>query len=203
MGKEDLNDKPSEESFSSGKKEENNPFGASKNSQEPEAKSATDEIKYDESAAEKKYSTAYVQLQADFENFKKRSAKEREEWSKMATRRLIEELLTIIDHLALAMQSAQPDDEKSQQIIQGFAMTIEQFKKLLGQHGLSEVGQLGELFNPQYHEAVAQAPHSTIPVDHVCQIIRVGYRLYDLVLRPASVIISTGSESETPQGKSL
>jgi molecular chaperone GrpE len=189
MGKEDLKDRLSE--FSD-KKNENNSSEESKIPQKLEEKSVVDETKCDESTVEKKYLAAYIQLQADFENFKKRSAKEREEWTKMATRRLIEELLTVVDHLDLAMQSAHPDDEKGRQIVQGFVMIIEQFKKLLGQHGLSEVGQLGELFNPQRHEAVAQAAHETVPLDHICQIVRVGYQLHDLVLRPASVIVSTG-----------
>jgi molecular chaperone GrpE len=196
MEKENLKDGLSEESFFSDKKNENDFFKKPEIPQEFEEKSVADEIKCDESAAERKYLAAYVQLQADFENFKKRSAKEREEWTKMATRRLIEELLTVVDHLDLAMQSAHPDDEKSRQIVQGFAMIVEQFKKLLNQHGLSEVGQLGELFNPQRHEAVAQAAHATIPPDHICQIVRVGYQLHDLVLRPASVMVSTGPSNE-------
>ncbi|MDR2420128.1 MAG: nucleotide exchange factor GrpE [Puniceicoccales bacterium] len=196
MEKEDLKDRLSDESFFSDKKNEKNSSEELKIPQKLEEKSTVDETKSDESAAEKKYLAAYVQLQADFENFKKRSAKEREEWTKMATRHLIEELLTVVDHLDLAMQSAHPDDEKSRQIVQGFAMIVEQLKKLLSQHGLSEVGQLGELFNPQLHEAVAQAAHATIPPDHICQIVRVGYQLHDLVLRPASVMVSTGPDAK-------
>jgi molecular chaperone GrpE len=151
------------------------------------------------STDEKKYLVAYVQLQADFENFRKRSSREREEWIKMSNRKLIEDLLTILDHLDLAMKSAQPDDEKGKQIIQGFAITVDQFRKLLVQHGLAEMGKLGESFDPKYHEAVGQFAHPTIPLDHICQIIRIGYQLHDVILRPASVIVSSGPAPESQE----
>ncbi|MDR3143605.1 MAG: nucleotide exchange factor GrpE [Puniceicoccales bacterium] len=148
------------------------------------------------SPEERKYLAAYVQLQADFENFKKRAAREREEWLKLSNRRLIEELLTIVDHLDLALQSAKPEDEKGQQITQGFAMIVGQFKKLLAEQGLVEVGKVGEPFNPRDHEAVGQSTHPTVPIDHICQLVRPGYRLHDFTLRPASVIVSHGPERE-------
>jgi len=154
-------------------------------------------------AAEEKLRDAYLRLQADFENFKKRAAREREEWIRTSTRDLIGELLTIVDHLDLALQSARPDDAKGQQILQGFALIVGQFKKLLAQQGLAEVGQVGELFDPRSHEAVGQSPHPTVPVDHVCQIVRTGYRLRELILRPASVLLSSGpapEEREVPAG---
>jgi molecular chaperone GrpE len=155
---------------------------------EPEGMAASPE--------ERKYRAAYVQLQADFENFKKRAAREREEWLKLSNRRLIEELLTIVDHLDLALRSAKPEDEKGRQITQGFGMIVGQFKKLLAEQGLAEVGQVGEPFNPRDHEAVGQSAHPTIPADHICQLVRTGYRLHDFTLRPASVIVSSGSEGE-------
>ncbi|MDR2377536.1 MAG: nucleotide exchange factor GrpE [Puniceicoccales bacterium] len=149
---------------------------------------------------ERKYLAAYVQLQADFENFKKRAAREREEWLKLSNRRLIEELLTIVDHLDLALQSAKPEDEKGRQITQGFGMIVGQFKKLLAEQGLAEVGQVGEPFNPRDHEAVGQSAHPTVPIDHICQIVRRGYRLHDFTLRPASVIVSNGPENIASHG---
>jgi molecular chaperone GrpE len=191
MDRKDFDNSPPEGSFFSkaGRSDDGKePFSSEPKGEAAEMAEFTETASTDES----RYLAAYVQLQADFENFKKRSSKEREELSKMATRDLIEELLTIMDHLDLALQSVQPDDEKGRQITQGFAMIINQFKKLLANRGLAEIGKIGEFFNPKYYEAVGQTSHQTIPVDHICQLVRIGYRLHDIVLRPASVIVSSG-----------
>ncbi|MDR0445042.1 MAG: nucleotide exchange factor GrpE [Puniceicoccales bacterium] len=202
MDKKDFDNPPSKESFFS-----KAGYGDDRRESSPseQKEEAAEMAEFAETVLtdENRHRAAYVQLQADFENFKKRSSKEREELAKVATRDLIEELLTIMDHLDFALQSVQPDDEKGRQITQGFAMIISQFKKLLANRGLAEVGKIGEFFNPKYHEAVGQTSHQTIPVDHICQLVRIGYQLHGIVLRPASVIVSSGLPTSEPKEGSL
>jgi molecular chaperone GrpE len=128
---------------------------------------------------------------ADFENFKKRAARERTEAAQFANVSLLQKLLPILDNFEMAQtatQSAQGDSLASLQ--SGVAMIQQQLKTILTDSGLEEIDASGKPFDPTLHEAVSQQETTEVPENHVFQQIRKGYKLRDRLLRPASVVVA-------------
>jgi molecular chaperone GrpE len=132
-----------------------------------------------------------LRTSADFENFKKRAARERLEAAQSATAALIQKLLPVLDHIEMAQaaaQTAQGDKLASMQA--GVAMIQQQLKTVLAETGLEEIDAAGKPFDPALHEAVAQRETSEIPEGHVFQQLRKGYKLRERLLRPATVMVA-------------
>ncbi len=128
---------------------------------------------------------------ADFENFKKRAARERIETAQSAAAALIQKLLPVLDHIEMAQtaaQSAQGDKLASLQA--GVAMIQQQLKTILDETGLEEIDAAGKPFDPALHEAVAQQETSEVQEGRVSQQIRKGYKLRERLLRPATVVVA-------------
>ncbi|HEY3932408.1 MAG TPA: nucleotide exchange factor GrpE [Verrucomicrobiae bacterium] len=133
----------------------------------------------------------WIRTAADFENFKKRAARERTEATQFANAALLQKLLPILDNFEMAQvaaQSAQGDSLESLQ--SGVAMIQQQLKTILADSGLEEINAGGKLFDPTLHEAVSQQETAEVPENHVLQQIRKGYKLRDRLLRPAAVIVA-------------
>ncbi|MGA2852838.1 MAG: nucleotide exchange factor GrpE [Verrucomicrobiota bacterium] len=128
---------------------------------------------------------------ADFENFKKRAARERIETAQFAAAALIEKLLPVLDHFEMAQAAAQSaGDSKPASMQAGVAMIQQQLKTVLTEAGVEEIDAAGKPFDPALHEAVSQRETSEVPEDHVFQQLRKGYKLRDRLLRPATVIVA-------------
>ncbi len=132
----------------------------------------------------------YLRLMADFDNFRKRQAREREEYTRRATESLMEELLPVMDHLQLALASA-PD--KAAPLASGVQMVADQFMATLARFDLKPFAALGEPFDPNRHEAVSELASEQVPAQHVLHQVRGGYLLGNRLLRPARVVISSGT----------
>ncbi len=131
---------------------------------------------------------------ADFENFKKRAARERHEAAQAATAALVNKLLPVLDHFEMAQAAAQnaPAPQSGMAALHdGIAMVQQQLKGILAETGLEEVDASGRAFDPAWHEAVSQleAPPG-VPEGQVIQQIRKGYKLRDRLLRAATVIVA-------------
>lgn len=149
----------------------------------------------DKLAAAKKEAAAnydhYVRAIADLENFRRRVAREKEELRQFALSNLLQGLLPVLDNLQLGVAAArQKTDTKS--IVDGVAMVLDQLKGVLDRNGLKEVNPEGQKFDPHQHEAIAHQPSPDAPEEHVVQVVRIGYSLNGRLLRPASVIVSSG-----------
>src|ERR1041385_3246547 len=134
---------------------------------------------------------------ADFDNFKKRAAREKQDAIKFANENLLQKLIPILDNFDMALsatQSAQTDAVQSLQT--GVNMIHQQLKNLLTEAGLEEVDASGKAFDPNLHEAVSQQESSEVPEGHVVQQLRKGYKFRDRLLRPASVVRSEDHTSE-------
>jgi molecular chaperone GrpE len=128
---------------------------------------------------------------ADFENFKKRIAREKQDALKYANQALIENLLPVLDHFDMALAAAQTGSTDTPQALQtGIAMIYQQFKSTLAEAGLEEINATGQTFDPKWHEAVSQKETTEAPESQVLQQLRKGYKLRDRLLRPASVIVA-------------
>jgi molecular chaperone GrpE len=127
-------------------------------------------------------------LQADFDNFRKRVARDRDDYQKFACAVLMGELLPVLDIFEIGLKSV----DQANPMVSGFAMAFNQLKSVLGSSGLTEVLPDGEHFDPTLHEAVAHIPSDEVPADKVIEVARTGYMLNGKLLRPAAVVVSSG-----------
>ena len=128
---------------------------------------------------------------ADYENYRKRTMREGEVLRSETEAFLIEDLLPAIDTLKLGLHAAENHPEAAD-ITQGFALVLEQFKNILGQRGLVESDPAGDVFDPKLHESVSQIPSDDMAEGHIVEAVRIGYYFKEKLLRPASVVVSTG-----------
>jgi molecular chaperone GrpE len=128
--------------------------------------------------------------QADFENYKKRCAREKEEGIKYANTSLLEKLVPIVDNFELGLEAARGEGEKSP-IYSGMSLVLKQLKDFLVDHGLQPIEAVGQKFDPNLHEAIAHEA-SRAPEGTVTRQTRRGYRFKDRLLRPSSVAVSRG-----------
>jgi len=128
---------------------------------------------------------------ADFDNFKKRAARERTEAIQFANVALIQKLLPVMDNFDMALAAAQTaKDEKSASLQAGIAMVQSQLKSILAETGLEEIDAAGKPFDPTQHEAVSQQETDEVPEGQVVQQIRKGYKIRERLLRAASVVVA-------------
>jgi molecular chaperone GrpE len=135
-----------------------------------------------------------LRSQADFENFKKRAAREKEEAIKYANSSLLERLIPVVDNFELGLSAARGEGEQSP-IYAGMNMVLKQFTDFLAENGLQPIDAVGQKFDPNLHEAIAHEPNAEIPENVVIRQTRRGYRLKDRLLRPSSVVVSSGSSA--------
>jgi molecular chaperone GrpE len=132
-----------------------------------------------------------LRSQADFENYKKRSAREKEEAIKYANSSLLEKLLAIVDNFELGLEAARAEGENSP-VFSGMSMVLKQLMDFLRDNGLQPIDATGQKFDPNLHEAIAHEPSDEFPEGVVVRQTRRGYRMKDRLLRPSSVVVSSG-----------
>lgn len=137
----------------------------------------------------------YLRAVADFENARKRTVREKEELRQFAAARVLEDLIPVLDSLALAVSAAKAPQADLKSLVGGVEMVLTQAKTALGQHGLKELHPLGQPFDPNLHESIAAQPSADVPEGSVTTVVRTGYSLHTRVLRPASVIVSSGPQA--------
>jgi len=131
---------------------------------------------------------------ADFDNFKKRAARERTDANQFANAELLRKLLPVLDSFEMALAAVQTakdaKDAKSSSLQAGIVMVQSQLKSILAESGLEEIDATGKEFDPTQHEAVSQQDTADVPEGRVVQQIRKGYKLRDRLLRPAAVVVA-------------
>jgi molecular chaperone GrpE len=134
----------------------------------------------------------YVRSVADLENHRRRTLREKEELRQFAASRVLEDLLPVIENLGLAVAAAKAPNADLKSIVGGITMVAEQLKTSLASHGLKEINPTGQTFDPNLHEALSQQPSADVAEGAVLNVIRTGFTLNGRLLRPASVIVSSG-----------
>lgn len=133
----------------------------------------------------------YKLLIADFENARKRTARDAEQNKKYASEGLIRDLLMAFDNLDRALDAAKQAGDNGP-LAGGVSATANQFLDVLKRHGAVKMDVAsGTTFDPNLHQAVMQQPSKTVPPGSVVQVLQSGFTLHDRVLRPASVIVAT------------
>ena len=133
----------------------------------------------------------FVRLMAEFENFRRRNAKEQLELIETANGKLLEKLSEVQDNFerAFAAENKAKDLEAFEK---GMQMIYNQFAKVLTDAGLEQIDPTGKEFDPNLHEALMQQPSETIPEGHVVTVFQKGYKLKNKILKTAKVIVSSG-----------
>ncbi len=138
---------------------------------------------------------AYVRAVADFDNYRRRVNDERPKNMIFAKGDLAKDLFPVLDNFKLGIDAAEKAHPEAKALIEGFAMISAQIKSALAQHGITEITpKVGDKFNPQEHESISCMPSADVPEEHILFIQRVGYKIGDRLLRPASVVIATAVE---------
>jgi len=150
----------------------------------------------------------YLRLYADFENYKKVTARNKEELLKYANEDLMTDILTVIDHLELALQHS-PDNEASNSLAEGVQLTLKELKNVLEKYGLVTIDALGNPFDPSVHHAMSQIEAEDADENTVVKEFRKGYMLRERVLRAALVGVaikpsqSGDSKSESTENQTV
>jgi molecular chaperone GrpE len=132
-----------------------------------------------------------LRSQADFENYKKRCAREKEEAIKYANSSLLERLVAIVDNFELGLSAARQESESSP-IYSGMSLVLKQLNDFLAENELHPIEAVGQKFDPNLHEAIAHEPSEKFPEGTIIRQTRRGYRFKDRLLRPSSVVVSSG-----------
>ena len=143
-----------------------------------------------------------LRVAADFDNYKKRAVREKEEWTKFANEDLIKAILPFIDNLERAVNHAEKVEDTGV-LIEGVRLTIQQLLQALNRFGLSSFESLGKPFDPAIHEAILLVPTDQKEPNQVVEEFQKGYFLNDRLLRPASVSVSKPLEKEVQATEDL
>jgi molecular chaperone GrpE len=147
----------------------------------PDAALAEAEAKRDE------YLAGWQRTQADFDNYRKRAAREQQAFAARAAERLVAKLLPVLDDLERAIEAAEQHEEA--RVIEGVEMTKSALAAALASEGVEEIPAEG-VFDPHVHEALLVQPVEGVEPGAIVQVVQRGYKLGDAVLRPARVIVA-------------
>jgi molecular chaperone GrpE len=136
----------------------------------------------------------YLRLYADFENYKKRMHKDREELIKYCNESIFYEILPVIDNLELALGHV--GDDVSGGLVQGVQITLREFQRVMEKFGLIAIEATGKRFDPSVHHAMSQVIRSDVEDKTVIEEFRKGYMFGDKVLRPSLVAVSKMPDEE-------
>ncbi|MFH1757350.1 MAG: nucleotide exchange factor GrpE [Pseudomonadota bacterium] len=188
-----------------GKAEEEKPVGETEKIKEPavETPAQTSEEKIQAQLEEKtKEATEnfdkWLRLRAEFENYKKRVQREKADSIKFGSESLLKAMLPALDNLARAIDHGRNAPE-SDSLLEGVAITHQQFLNILEKFGVKAIQAAGEIFNPEQHEAIAQEESEQEPNRVIAEVER-GYLFHDRLLRPAKVIVSKAKTDQKIKG---
>ncbi len=131
-----------------------------------------------------------LRVSADYENYKKRSAREMEDFRKYANQSLLKEMLTVVDNLELAINSAKEEKNTDKKLIEGLNLTRNEVLRVFEKFNVRPIKARGEIFDPAFHEAVMREETDDYPENTVLSEFQKGYLIHDRLLRPAMVVVA-------------
>lgn len=143
-----------------------------------------------------------VRLQADFDNYRKRTLREKQEALSYGNELIVKDLLPVVDNLERAIEHASASSGADfEGVLQGVELVRRELLAVLAKHGVEPIAAEAEVFDPNLHEALAQMEDEEVPTGHVARLLQKGYRLRDRLLRPARVMVSKGPAQPDSQGE--
>ena len=146
--------------------------------------------KAEEPPAEPDWKDRYARAMADFDNFRKRTARDREDLVKFAASDVLKDVLPTVDNLARALDEAK--DKAEDPFVKGVKLVYDGLLKTLADHGATPLDSMGEPFDANYHEALATLPSPDVPEGNVMTEVKRGWLLNGRLLRAAQVVVSAG-----------
>jgi len=138
----------------------------------------------------------YLRTYADFENYRKRMQRDLADFRKYANEQFALELLTVVDHLGLALKHAEESGETAQGMREGVELVYKQLREALEKFGVKQFGAAGEPFDPAQHDAMMQVVTDEVPENTVVQVMQDGYLYHEKVLRHAKVGVAKKQDGE-------
>jgi molecular chaperone GrpE len=163
-------------------------------------KELQEKFKKTEEEAKQSYDR-YLRVSADFENYKKRSAREMDDFRKFANQNLVKELLPIVDNLELAIKSAQENKNVDTNLLDGVDLTLKEILKIFEKYHVKPIEALGKTFDPRYHEAVMQEETDKHPENVITNEMQKGYLIHDRLLRPSMVVVAASKKPDDDKEK--
>ena len=131
-----------------------------------------------------------LRVSAEFENYKKRAAREMNDFRKFANESFAKAMLPVVDSMDLAIESSSNDKHVSNSMVEGVNMTLKEILKVFEQFGIKRFESIGNTFDPNLHQAVMQEETEMFPENKVSKELQKGYMINDRLLRPAMVVVS-------------
>ena len=152
----------------------------------------TDSAVKSDTVSEESLQHQLLRLQADFDNFRKRMAREKKDWIAFASENLVMELLPVLDHFELGLADSEQNGAP-ESLTEGFRLIYSQLCVAIEKSGVKAIdAQPGEAFDPQVHEAISHLPSEEIPEGEVVAQTRRGYQMGEKLLRATQVVVSSG-----------
>lgn len=143
----------------------------------------------------------FLRVSAEFENYKKRAAREMNDFRKFANESFAKAMLPVVDNLDRAIESSSDDDHSNSSVVEGVNMTLKEILKIFEQFGVKPFESLGKTFDPAVHQAVMQEESDDHPEKTILNELEKGYMIHDRLLRPAMVVVSKKTESENQENQ--
>lgn len=142
--------------------------------------------------ADKREQDIQLRAQAEIQNIRRRAEQDVEKAHKFALEKFSKELLSVVDNLERGLDALDKavSDETTQALVDGVEMTHKEFINTLAKFGVVAMGEIGEAFNPELHEAISMQPAEGIEPNHISTVLQKGYTLQGRVIRPAMVMVA-------------
>jgi len=150
-------------------------------------------------AREKEYKETYdrlLRITAEFENYKKRMSREMDDFRKYANQSLLKEMLSVVDHIELAIQAAGAPSPAGSSMVEGLNLTLKEFLRIFEKFNVKPIEAVGKPFNPQLHEAIMQEASDRLPENTVVREMQKGYMINERLLRPSLVVVAAARPAE-------
>ena len=141
-----------------------------------------------------------LRVSAEFENYKKRAAREMEDFRKYANQSLLKEMLSVVDNLELAINSSNDGEKTDPSLIKGLNLTLNEILKVFEKFNVTPIEARGKTFDPAFHEAVMREETDDYPENTVISEFQKGYLIHDRLLRPAMVVVAM-PKTKAPKDK--
>lgn len=155
-------------------------------------------------AKEKEYTDTHDRLlraTAEFENYKKRAARDLEEFRKYANQSLLKEMLSVVDHIELAIQAASAKTGADKNLLDGLSLTQKELLRILEKFHVTPIEAVGQPFNPEFHEAILRETSDQVAENTVLREMQKGYLIHGRLLRPSLVVVASPRPADTPSSK--
>jgi molecular chaperone GrpE len=130
----------------------------------------------------------YLRLMADFDNHKRRGARENERLIEAANELLMKDIIEVMDNFERAFKS----NDRGDKFFHGISLNNAKLHAILKKHGLEGYAEPGDEFDPELHDALMRVPHESIPNSHIIDVVERGYELKGKIIKHAKVVVSSG-----------